>query len=103
MLPHRRARPFALVALLACVLAACQGQARHPAAAGMHPQRLAARTTDTPPPAEVVKISKPTPIPPLGSDGRYLRQQPPGDTRPTVSAGDAVGVALRHQEASNPG
>ncbi len=96
---------FALVALLLSALAACQAQTRH-AAAGSHPHRPAARSTATAPasspPAEVVKVSKPTPIPPLGPDGRYLRELPPGGARPAVPAGDAVRVALRHQEAVNP-
>ena len=108
MLVHRVAgstRRVALVALVACALAACQSQS-HPASGGTHPQRPAARTTGTPPnatpPAEVVKVSRPTPIPPLDPDGRYLRELPPGGARPAVPAGDAVRIALRHQEATSP-
>ncbi|HEY7282438.1 MAG TPA: hypothetical protein VID47_12680 [Actinomycetota bacterium] len=98
MFAARIAGRAAMVALLACALAACQGQSR-----GSVPARPASHTTAPAPRPEVVRISRSAPIPPLGPGGRYLRQQPPGGARPTVTAGDAVRVALRHQEASGAG
>jgi hypothetical protein len=109
MFVRRLARPalrIALAGLLAIVLAACQGQSRRPSTAGTRLHRLAHGTATAPatgPASEVVKVSKPTPIPPLGPDGRYLRVLPPGGARPVVPAGDAVKVALRHRDASNSG